>query len=476
MARTLGLAWYQRPAVLLVDVETRDQAVGRPGERPVVELDAGGRAIVVRPVLHLAPLLGGRHEPAPLCPVARGRRGPDELAERIEIDAALDQARARLRIAVARPQRQFVREHDVEVRAQREPLRPVPVHDAGFIIVGAGYEVAHRVRAAPQTRVVALHEAVVEDRAVAVDALILVDVEAFQLIRLRVAPPAQARALLRVPHPVRAGGQRHVELGVAGRAALGDDLHDAVRRFRAVQRRRRGSLDDLDAGDVVRVQVVQAAHAAAAPLTGAAARIAVHANAVDVDDRVRAEGQTGDAADLQRRSGADLSGGRHRDEAGHALREQLVHVGRGSEREHLGRIDALDHVADRAPLRAARGPRHHDRVQIERPLGELDVHRRGVAVRYARRPLHRAVAEELEHQAHLAGRNAREHVTTLRARERPQIRPGHPDGDGRERAHGPCFHDRARDRADALRWHRIDDADRECRCRGQRRVGNRRRG
>jgi hypothetical protein len=50
-------------------------------------------------------------------------------------------------------------------------------------------------------------------------------------------------------------------------ALLGDDLDDAVGRLGAVERGRRGSLDDLDALDLVGIEVVQAPGDAGAELS-----------------------------------------------------------------------------------------------------------------------------------------------------------------------------------------------------------------
>src|SRR5690606_39437657 len=113
-------------------------------------------------------------------------------------------------------------------------------------------------RCGPNVDVVALEQAIPEDRAVAVDPLVLVDVEADQLAGVvRVGHVPHPGTPLRVPEPVRADAGGRVELRRARRASLRDDLDDAVRRLRAVQRRRGRALDDLDALDVGRVDVVQ---------------------------------------------------------------------------------------------------------------------------------------------------------------------------------------------------------------------------
>ena len=71
----------------------------------------------------------------------------------------------------------------------------------------------------------------------------------------------------------------------AGLAALGEDLDHAAGRFRAVERRRRRALDDLDALDVFGADVVEWERILSRVRHGR--RVAAEdAHAVDVDDRV----------------------------------------------------------------------------------------------------------------------------------------------------------------------------------------------
>src|SRR5690606_6609174 len=69
----------------------------------------------------------------------------------------------------------------------------------------------------------------------------------------------RAELTLRIPHEVRALADLELELGRTRGAALRDDLDHAGRRLGAVERRSRGPLDDLDALDVIGVDVVQGA-------------------------------------------------------------------------------------------------------------------------------------------------------------------------------------------------------------------------
>src|SRR5438045_4023929 len=82
-------------------------------------------------------------------------------------------------------------------------------------------------------------------------------------------------------------------LWFSGVAVLREDLNYARRRFRAIQRRRRGALDDFDSLDVVRIDVVHRARdVVAAAQIGAGdwyvALIAVasEAHAIDVNERL----------------------------------------------------------------------------------------------------------------------------------------------------------------------------------------------
>src|ERR1019366_8316085 len=77
------------------------------------------------------------------------------------------------------------------------------------------------------------------------------------------------------------------------RAALGEDLHDAVRRVRPVERARGGALDHLDALDVLAVDV---GHAEARD------------GAVHDDQRILAAREARRGTEADRRLGVGLSG------------------------------------------------------------------------------------------------------------------------------------------------------------------------
>src|SRR5690606_33659536 len=145
---------------------------------------------------------------------------------------------------------------DRQVGPTGEALLLVGRLDPLVVVVVRAHVVAERVGAAAYIDVVALQVAGLEDgRAARV--LLLDDVLREDLARLRIPPVRDRDPLFRVGEPVRALPDRYAEAwAVARRPALRDDLHDAVGRLRAVQRRCRRTLDDLDALDVVRVDVV----------------------------------------------------------------------------------------------------------------------------------------------------------------------------------------------------------------------------
>ena len=92
------------------------------------------------------------------------------------------------------------------------------------------------------------------------------------------------------------GVQLQVPLGRAGSASLGEDLDDAGRRIRPVERGRRRALHDLDALDVVGIDVVERAPvdvgaALCGPGEGRVARILIAARTHAVDEDQRLVGQ-----------------------------------------------------------------------------------------------------------------------------------------------------------------------------------------
>ena len=151
----------------------------------------------------------------------------------------------------------------------------------------------------------------------------------------------------------------------AAPATLRDDLNDAIRRLRAIERRGGGSLDDLDALDLFRIDVVDPACAATASLHRSLRGIAVHAHAVDVDDRIIAQRETARAPNADLCARADLAGRGQHDDAGRSSPDELVHGPRRRNLEYVRRLDRLDDVTDRALLHDPTCAGDYDLVELQ---------------------------------------------------------------------------------------------------------------
>ena len=156
---------------------------------------------------------------------------------------------------------------------------------------------------------------------------------------------AAARGLLHQRAGLEAGAaiERHPEVRIAAlvwigeRALLGPqavvrradaallrrDHDDAIRRLRAVERRGRGPLDDVDALDLFGIDVVERRRGRSARADAAVARLRVDANAVDVHDRIVVERERRLPADSDARARANGAGADDLD-ARRPPREQLA--------------------------------------------------------------------------------------------------------------------------------------------------------
>src|SRR5690606_3353758 len=184
MVVALRLPRQRLVVVLRVVVDTRDDPVRGPFDRLIPELDAGSRAVVLRAVVVLAPFLGRSGAPTATAAVVeqRPRVRPDQVAEGVLIDATLRQPGSALHVTGVHAHRELLGEQRLEVGAEREPLAPVPVDDAGVVVTGDGAVVANRVGSATHAQVVALRQAVLEDRAEPVLLLVFVDVDAEEVV------------------------------------------------------------------------------------------------------------------------------------------------------------------------------------------------------------------------------------------------------------------------------------------------------
>ena len=218
----------------------------------------------------------------------------------------------------------------------------------------------------------------------------------------------------------------------AGFALLRRDEHDAVRRVRAVERRGRRSLHDLDVLDVVRIQIVASRRLRAAESVGER-HLRRHAHAVDDVDRRVVQAHAVRAANANARADARLHSGLHAD----ARNARVEHVAQISHRLRLGDVrhgDVRDRVAElHASLLA--GGRRDDFVELEDGLRHREVERRGLIGDGVHRLLLR-LKSDVQH-AHLdgAGRHVVHGVAAIRGGDRAERRAHHEDADIRDRLH-----------------------------------------
>src|SRR5690606_12592055 len=187
--------------------------------------------------------------------------------------------------------------------------------DALVVLPGTGEEVANALGASANREVVRLCRPILERVVAQRVLLVLVDVrvptEPLDQLAVRRDAPLGAELLRWVGQVVGASTYAEVELGGSLRSLLRDDLDHSRRGLGAVQRRRGRPLDDLDALDLVRVEVLEDAHLttarAAVPEEGSRLRLVVHPNAVHVDQRLLVPLQARCAANPDRRAGADVA-------------------------------------------------------------------------------------------------------------------------------------------------------------------------
>src|SRR5690606_8742338 len=198
--------------------------------------------------------------------------------------------------------------------AKAERPVEVVVDDADVPLPIRGHEVARQVRPTAHTQVVRLQVPGGEELTASLlllspDVLNQQILPSARVTTLGVDGIGEPDLLFRILEPVAALANGRIELRRAGGASLGDDLDDARRRLRSIERCRRRSLDDLDALDVVRVQVVQRRAAAPRPQLRTRPRLVIDTDAVDVDQRLASHRDRGDPTDPHRGAGPDVSVG-----------------------------------------------------------------------------------------------------------------------------------------------------------------------
>ena len=216
----------------------------------------------------------------------------------------------------------------------------------------------------------------------------------------------------------------------AAGAVFGEDLDDARRGLGAVQRARRGALDDLHVVDVGGANVVQRARlvvGAAEPVRVverrpvAAVPLAADTDAVDVDDRLVALGHAHGAAQPDLRALTRHTAGLHHAQARRTRLEQLIHVGRRI--LDLGKVDLRDAVADLAHARHPGRSGHDDRIELEHARRELRV-RGGDRVGPHDQPQRpQLVADREDAEVVRAGGHVEQREPPLRVGPRTEVRP-----------------------------------------------------
>src|SRR5690606_6814024 len=345
------------------NVATEVEAMVQPGERTVRDPEAERRAIHVLPRVRSLPVHLRRPavEPALRCVQALGLRvvrGPGRTAA----------TRLPAQIGPAGDVPDAAGDLDCVPRRGRD-VQPAVVHlalvlalDARAVLQTARGEVADPVAAARDAQVVvlqvagppdrgnrALREEVVRTALAVLQPLVLQldDVDRLDLaVDLTVVHP---QLVLRIP-PLGALLHREVEARCSGRAPLRDDLDHPVRGLGAVQRGGRGALDDLDALDVVGIDVVPAGDGAGAEcLADRAGRLrVVDADAVHVDERLVRKREASRAADADTAAAAKHTRSLDDGDARRAAVQQLGHRADGRLLDDVRRVHRRHGVTESA--------------------------------------------------------------------------------------------------------------------------------
>ena len=236
------------------------------------------------------------------------------------------------------------------VGAQVQLGLAVGLHGADVVVPGCRHEVADITRASADLHGVALPVSLAED-------LVQPHVGHF----LGAEGTEVGEALLHFRGPLRG----------ALPALLGEDLDHSGGGLGAVEGGGRGSLDDLDAVDVVGVDVVERAVGILGSVL-ARGRLALGTHPVDVDEGLVAERDAHVAAQADVRAGTGVPRAELDARAGDARLKQLADV--VHRLGDFGEVDLLDRVADLATAGLARGPGDDDLVEVDDFFVQLEVH------------------------------------------------------------------------------------------------------
>ncbi len=218
---------------------------------------------------------------------------------------------------------------------------------------------------------------------------------------------------------LRAGVRVERELGPRRRAVLRRDDDDAVRAARAVDRRRRRVLQDLDRLDVVRVERRhrirrhRRRRVTTAVARALVVRIVLDREAVDDVERLVVAGDRGAAAHANRQRAARRGRRLRHHHAGRRTLERLL------ERQHRRLLDVRRDRGDGAgeigsALRAVADDDHL--VERDRRGGHREVDRRGLAARERHELIGRRVADARRANALRAGGRRGDRELSVRAR------------------------------------------------------------
>ena len=181
-----------------------------------------------------------------------------------------------------------------------------------------------------------------------------------------VAGVLRAERALRVEHEVGALARLERELGRADGTLLRDDLDHAGRSLRAVQRGGGGALDDLDALDLVGVDVTERARVTAGATGGRAERrVVLHAHAVHVDEGLAAQRHRGHASDRDAGATTDLAVGTAEADTRRTGGHELLNARDRGLLRHVRGGEALDGVTEGATLSLPDGTRDDDLLQLQ---------------------------------------------------------------------------------------------------------------
>src|SRR5690606_21128642 len=216
-----------------------------------------------------------------------------------------------------------------------------------------------------------------------------------------------------------------VPTGIARATTLRRDLNDTVRRCSTVQCCRGRALQNLDALDLLRADVVQPRDALATEAEGERLWIVVYLDAVNDQQRLVGERDAGLPANTYTRSRARGTGALHHGHACGATLQQLRH------RRDRSQVDVLDcdrcHGAADLAATLLTGRGNDQPLERHGTRAELEIRRRSSACRNRDGSAGAAVADQLCLDTLLTRRYASQDVTALSIAQRVSIGAGDED-------------------------------------------------